>query len=148
DVVRRCLASFLLECVKDIDSLRKSGNIDQAVLPFPVHSNLTNSHADRGHGLPIRWLPAALDFDKLKSSLAPCFARKADQIVIRRPYPRHRFQLFGHDTSFCIFRNVPLLPPLFLPLSQQVKRLDRREGVEAGAGERLAKLLGGVKEKG
>src|SRR2546421_12016891 len=41
-----------------------------------------------------------------------------------------------------------LFPPLFLPLPQQIKRLDRREGVEAGAGQRLAEFLGGVEEEG
>src|SRR3954466_1554465 len=43
---------------------------------------------------------------------------------------------------------MPSLPPLFLPLPQQVERLNWRQGVEARAGEGLAGFLGGVEEKG
>src|SRR3954464_14119681 len=40
------------------------------------------------------------------------------------------------------------LAPLFLPLPQQVERLDWCEGVEACAGEGLAEFLGGIEEEG
>src|SRR5271168_2366492 len=95
------LPSFLLEAMKDIDSLRTRSQIDHAKGPRSIpYTYFLDSSADGLHGLPVRRLEATLHKIQIESSIPSRFVRKGLQIIMAGANEMQRLACHLHSTQY------------------------------------------------